>query len=145
MSTRRYTAADRSAAIDQLGDRRAVDQAAHRLHVAEGGPAAGVALWVEPLPGRDSEALLGTVKVAVEDRRLFYQLVAACAQDALDRGFERARFTVRDRRLLLRIQRDFIIEPQAIGRDPETGEAVEWEVSVDLQDALEQLEGAIGA
>lgn len=141
MRVRRPTAADRSALIEHLGGARDVDQASHRIHVAADGAGQGVALWVEPGPG--GEPLLGTVKAAPQDRTLFYQLIEACARDALDRGYERASFVVRDARLLSRIRRDFDVAPQAIGWHPDSGEPVEWEVLVELEDALAQLRRVI--
>ncbi|MEX0785928.1 MAG: hypothetical protein WD939_04770 [Dehalococcoidia bacterium] len=143
MSVRRPTAADRSALIERLGGARAVDQASHRAHVSEEGAEQGVALWIEPGPG--GEPYLGTVKAAPENRKLFYQLIEACARDAFERGYARASFTVRDHRLLSRIQRDFQVEPQAIGWDAGSGEPVEWDVLVDLEDALGQLRRVIDA
>lgn len=141
MSIRRATAADRSALLERLGDARAIDQATHRVHVAASGAEEGVAIWMEPGPGGDP--YLGSVKAPAGDRKLFYQLVRACAQDALDQGYRRAFFTVRDHRLISRIQRDFDVDPVAIGWDADSGDPVEWEVHVDLDDALGQLRRVI--
>ena len=136
-ATRPYEPSDRAAAIAELGDARAVDQTSHRIVVAEGGAAAGIALWTEPGPG--GEPYLGDVKLPGAARRLLYQLIEACAQDALDRGYKHASFTVHDATLLSQIQGDFAIEPQPAAWDSGSGQAVSWEVHVDLQDALAQL------
>lgn len=142
-ATRPYEPSDRAAAIDGLGDARAVDQMSHRMVTADAGAAAGIALWIEPGPG--GEPLLGEVKLPGDDRRLFYQLIEACAQDALDRGHAHASFTVHDARLLSLIERDFIVEPRPAAWDPASGAAVSWEIRVDLQDALDQLRRALDA
>jgi hypothetical protein len=60
LATRPYEPGDRAAAIEELGDARAIDQTSHRFITAEAGAAAGVALWVEPGPG--GEPHLGDVK-----------------------------------------------------------------------------------
>ena len=142
-ATRPYEMSDRASAIEQLGDARAVDQVSHRIHTAEGGPAAGIAIWVEPGPG--GEPYLGAVKLAADNRQLFYQLIQACAQDAIDGGYEHASFTVHDARLLSLIQRDFAVEATPAGWDPEGGQPVQWDIRVELQDALEQLESVLSA
>ena len=142
-ATRPYEPSDRAAAIDALGDARAIDQASHRVVTAEAGAAAGIALWIEPGPG--GEPHLGEVKLPGDDQRLFYQLIEACAQDALDRGYEHASFTVHDAGLLALIERDFIVEPQPSAWDAASGRAVSWEVRVELRDALAQLRRALGA
>ncbi len=142
-ATRPYEQSDRTAAIEELGDARAIDQTSHRMVTADAGAAAGIALWIEPGPG--GEAYLGEVELPGDDRRLFYQLIEACAQDALDRGFKHASFTVHDARLLSLIQRDFNVEPQPSAWDPDSGQAASWEVRVDLQDALVQLRRALDA
>ena len=137
-ATRPYETSDRASAIEQLGDARAVDQVSHRIHTAEGGPTAGVAVWVEPGPG--GEPHLGAVKIPSDNRRLFYQLIEACAQDALDRGYQHASFTVHDAQLLSLIRRNFTVEATPGGWDPESGLPVQWDIRVELQDALEQLQ-----
>ena len=142
-ATRPYKPSERTAAIEALGDARAVDQTSHRIVVADAGPAAGIALWTEPGPG--GEPYLGDVKLPGAARRLFYQLIEACAQDALDRGYEHASLTVHDATLLSLIQDDFTIEPQPTAWDPDSGQPAGWEVRVDLQDALVQLGKALDA
>ncbi|MCI0777510.1 MAG: hypothetical protein J4N95_04965 [Chloroflexi bacterium] len=142
-ATRPYQPSDRTAAIEALGDARAVDQTSHRIVVADAGPAAGIALWTEPGPG--GEPYLGDVKLPGAARRLFYQLIEACAQDALDRGYEHASFTVHDATLLSLIQGDFTIEPQPTAWDPGSGRAASWDIRVNLQDALVQLRRVLDA
>ena len=142
-ATRPYRPTDRTSAIAQLGDARAVDQVSHRIHTAEGGPAVGVAVWVEPGPG--GEPYLGAVKLPSDNRRLFYQLIEACAQDALDRGYQHASFTVHEAQLLSLIRRDFTVEATPAGWDAENGRPVQWDIRVELQDALEQLQRVLRA
>ena len=136
-ATRPYEPSDRAAAIDALGNSRAVDQTSHRIVTAKAGAAAGIAPWFERGPGR--EPSLGWVKLPGDDRRLFYQLIEACAQDALDRSYQHASFTVHDARLLSLIQHTFTVEPQPAAWGPDSGQATSWEIRVDLQDALAQL------
>ena len=142
-ATRPYEPSDRTAAIDTLGDARAVDQTSHRIVTAKAGAAAGIALWIEPGPG--GEPYLGEVKLPDDDRRLFYQLIEACAKDALDRGHEYAWFTVHDARLLSLIQRDFNVEPRPAAWDPVSGRVASWDIRVELQDALAQLRKTLDA
>ncbi len=142
-ATRPYKTSDRADAIAQLGDARAIDQASHHVHTATGGPAAGVAIWVEPGPG--GEPSLGNVKLPGHNRRLFYQLINACAQDALKRGFAHASFIVQDARLLSLIQRDFTVEAEPSAWDAGNGDPVQWEIRVGLEDALRQLRSVLDA
>jgi hypothetical protein len=142
-ATRPFRPADRASAIEELGDARAVDQTSHRVHTANGGPAAGVAVWVEPGPG--GEPYLGEIKLPSDDRQLFYQLIQACAQDAFSRGHEHASFTVHDARLLSLIQRTFTVDAIPAGWDPESSLPVQWDIRIELQDALEQLDLVLDA
>jgi len=136
MPTRPYRPEDRERAIAALGV-RSVDQATHHIHVGDAGPDAGIALWVEPGPG--GEPYLGAITLPSPDRALFYELARASAQDALDRGYTHASFTLQDAALLALIERDFDVEAEPSAWDGGTGEAVQWEVRVDLRDALNQL------
>ncbi len=150
MTIRPFREEDRDRVLALLGERWAIDSPSHHLQVLEASTGstgleagvAGVALWVEPDAGE--EAYLGLVAVtagpAPGDWRPFYRLVAGCAREAVDRGFGRGYFSVHDRGLLGRIQRDFDVRPEPSGWDPATREPVQWEVHVDLQDALRQLE-----
>lgn len=139
---------DRERAQALLGDARAFDSASHKLHVLEeplrpGEPAqvAGVALWIKPDVG--DEGYLGPVAVDLPNRwDLLYQLVAGCVREALAQGLRRGYLTVRDPRLLHRIQRDFTFDVRPSGWDPASGEPVQWDVRADLEDALAQLERA---
>lgn len=136
MAIRPYEEHDRKKALEFLKDSRAIDQAHHRIHVDDAG---GLALWMTP--GAGEEAYLGPVLTTHGDRRLFYRLIAATAQAALDEGFKRAYFTISDPRLLRQLQRDFDIDPQPSGWEPNTNfqVPVQWDVHVDLADALRQL------
>ena len=139
MTIRPFRDQDRGPLLTFLGDARGIDSPSHRLHVAEeGGAIVGAAVWTQPDAGE--EPLLGTVIAPPGRWDLFYGLVKAAAQDALARGFKRARFTLLDRRLLVKLRRDFSIAPVVLGRDPRTGRAVSWEVLVELPDAIRQLD-----
>lgn len=139
MTIRPFREQDRGTLLTLLGDPRAIDSPSHRLHVAEeGGQIVGAVVWTQPDAGE--EALLGTVTAPPERWDLFYGLVKATAEDALARGFKRARFALFDRRLLDKVRRDFSIAPVVVGRDPRSGRAMSWEVLVDLPDALRQLD-----
>lgn len=143
MATRPVTDAERGRAAAVLGDARALASPRSHAHVAEEGPGRGVALWLEPPPGGE-EGCLGTVLVPPgPSPRLFYDLALACARDALSRGVRRGYFTLKDAALLARIQRDFEVEPQAAGWEPVTGRPVAWEIHVDVEDAVRQLERAL--
>ncbi len=135
---RAYTASDRAAALDLVGDPRAIDDASHRIRMARNG--AGLAIWLRPANGLP---LLGPVLTKTPNRRLFYELVQSCAQDAIALGHRRACFVLKDRRLLSLLERDFTIDARPYGHDPATGTAVEWRVEVDLADALRQLGAAL--
>lgn len=136
---RRYVSADRASVLALLGDARAIDSPSSRIHVVEqAGAVVGAVVWVRPDAG--DEAYLGAVMAPAGRRDLFYALIAACAQDAIAQGFALARFDVRNERLLRRIERDFVVAPRVAGRSPTTGQALSWQVRVDLQDALAQLQ-----
>ena len=77
--------------------------------------------------------------------RVFYELALACANDAIARGYDRGYFTIKDHGLLRLLQRTFRIDPVAVGWEPEGGSPSEWEVHVDLRDAVEQLRSLIGS
>ena len=139
MPIRPFRDQDRGAVLTFLGDPRAIDSPSHRLHVAEeGGAIVGAVVWTQPDAGE--EAWLGTVIAPPERWDLFYGLVKATAEDALARGFKRARFTLQDKRLLDKLRRDFTIVPQPSGWNPRTHQPVAWEVTVELEDALRQLQ-----
>ncbi len=130
--------ADRQRAAAILGDERPLDAPDTHVLVAATGPDDGIAVWREPAPGEEPE--LGPVVVpAAAGRQQLYQLALACAEEARSRGYARAHFRVLDERLLAQLKRDFKIDPQPRGWEPNTGRAVEWEIEVDLEDAIRQL------
>ena len=143
MAIRPFRDQDRAEVLTLVGDPRTIDSPGHHLHVAEDeGAIVGAVVWLQPDAG--DEAYLGSVTVNVPDRwDLFYSLVRQTALDAQQRGFTKAVFTVHDPRLLRRLERDFIIDPQPSGWNPVTHEPVQWRVAVDLADALRQLERVI--
>lgn len=138
---RPYEERDRDDVLAVLGDARAIDSPCNRLFVASHSPSAGVAVWVKPDAGE--EGYLGAVETPAGGWKLFYQLVAAACEDAIAQGFRRGYFTVLDDKLLRRLERTFDIHPEACGWEPNTGRPVQWEVHVDLTDALRQLQAVI--
>jgi len=139
--TRPYAPADREAASALIGDIRPLSQPGCHAHVWGGeGVVDGVALWMEPPPGLD-EAYLGPVVATgvISHGERFYELVLACATDALDRGYERGYFTIKDRALWRTLTIMFRIEPVPTGWETEGVQPREWEVHVELPDAIEQL------
>jgi hypothetical protein len=141
-TSRPYTPADRAAAVVLLGDARPLDSPASHTHVSGVGAVDSLALWIEPAPGVD-EPYLGPVITPDGPGLAFYELVLACAADAISRGYRRGYFTIKDSGLLRQLQRTFRIDPVAVGWDPVSGAASEWEVHVDLPDATEQLRNAM--
>ncbi len=141
MPVRPLTNKDRAQVLTLLGDPRTIDSPSNHLHVAEeNGVVVGAVVWVQPSAGE--EALLGAVAAPAGRRDLFYELVKATAEDAVSRGFSKAIFTIRRPALLQRIERDFTITAEASGWNPTTHQPVQWDVHVDLKDALQQLQQA---
>lgn len=137
-ATRPYRESDRERAVALLGDARSLQAPGGHAHVSDGGVDDGIVVWYEP--AANEEPYLGAVILpAGALRQRFYRLVLACAEDALARGFARGRFHVRDERLLTRIQRDFTVDARPSGWEANTGRAVEWEIVVELEDAVRQL------
>ena len=137
-SIRPYEPADRAAALALL-DTRALDDDAHRILVSD--DVKGLALWVRPQAG--DLAYLGPIITTTLDRRLFYELVRACALDAIDVGFKRAYFVMNDARLVARIRRDFTVTVTVYARNGKMQEPTSWRIEVDLEDALAQLEAVL--
>jgi hypothetical protein len=140
---RPYRREDLAAVRTLLGDERALALPGARAHVAAADPRAGVAVWLEPA---GDEGLLAFVATDVRfvspnnGRRLLYELARVCAREALARGVRGGRFVLRDARLRATIARDFAVETEARAIDPRTGEAVEWEVRVDVAEAARSLD-----
>jgi hypothetical protein len=143
---RPYREADRAATLAFLGDGRAIDAPRNHVFLSGGDTPDGVALWAEP-PERSAEPphLGAVVTNAAGTNARFYDLVLACARDALDRGYERGSFTIKNRGLLRVLQATFRIEPVAVGWEAEGRMPAEWEVRVDLRDAVDQLDDVIDA
>lgn len=130
--------ADRGQAAAILGDERALDAPDTHVFVAATGADDGIAVWRESAPGEEPE--LGSVIVPpAAGREQLYQLALACAMDARSQGYTRAHFRVLDGRLLAQLRRDFNIDSRARGWEPNTGRPVEWEIEVELEDAIRQL------
>ena len=140
---RRCQPPDREAASALLGDIRPLDAPGCHTFVFGAASPTGAAVWIEP-PGASDEAYLGPVlTLDGPPSRPFYGLVLACADDALALGFKRAYFTIKDSSLLRLLQRTFRIDPVATGWEPLSGAPSEWEVHVDLPDAIQQLRQVI--
>lgn len=124
---------DHAAALALL--KNGVGHRGNRIFVSDDGK--GAVIWRKPLHGI---ALLGAVATARPNRRLFYELIRACCQDAISTGLERAEFTVHDRRIVSLIERDFNAVGVVEGRNGDTQEPASWRFEVDLKDALRQLD-----
>ena len=142
-AVRPYAPADRAASAALLGDARPLDAPRSHAHLAGAGAVDSLALWLEP-PAGVAEAYLGPVITPAPPKAgAFYELVLACANDASERGYERGYFTIKDAGLLRLLKRTFRIDPVATGWEPEGGSPSEWEVHVDLRDAVAQLHSVI--
>jgi hypothetical protein len=130
---------DRQRAAAVLGGAAVLATGDTHVIVGPGGADDGIAVWREPAPGEEPELGPVIVPAAAGPRRL-YELALACAQDARARGYRRAHVRVLDERLLAQLERDFTIDARPRGWEPNTGRAVEWEIEVDLDDAVGQLE-----
>ncbi len=142
--TRPYTPADHEAASALIGDVRPLGMAGCHAHLSGGeGAVDGVALWLEPPPGSEEAYLGPVVAPGIRLGLRYYELVLACANDALDRGYRRGYFTIKGRGALRDLTDAFRVEPVATGWETEGDRAREWEVHVDLPDAIEQLRNII--
>jgi hypothetical protein len=137
---RPFEAADAEAARALIGDIRPLRAAGgHAVVSTKDGVLDGVALWFEP-PAGSEEAYLGPVIApGVSPGLRFYEMVLMCARDAAGLGYLQGFFTVKDRGLLRMLTQAFRISPVATGWETEGGMPREWEVHVDLTDAIEQL------
>jgi len=129
---------DQNAVRALLGDLE--PQRAILILAEEAGLITGAATWLEPDAG---PALLGNVVTTNNDRRTFYQLIRRCAQDAIDSSHDEATFTLTDHALLALVETQFTTAPEITGTDPATGAPTAWRVTVDLRDAIRQLDRAI--
>jgi len=142
-AVRPYGSDDLVSVAGLVGDERAVEQERHRAHVAAHDARAGVAVWIETSDRQGVLSLVATdprLVSANNARRLFYELALACARDALGRGVERGRFTLRDARVVAMVEKDFNVVARGVGRNPRTGVEVGWEVVVDVATVVRQLE-----
>ncbi len=135
MPVRKYRPADRKMVLTLLQHKQAIDASHARIFVSADGT--GVARWVHPASG--DIAYLGPILTVVPDRRLFYDLILACCDDAIAAGFAVAEFHLRDRRLMLMVKRDFNVTIEVFGRNGATQKPTSWRVEVDLLDAQAQL------
>ncbi len=147
---RAYDAVRDGVAGRLLAGAEALASRGNLVYVHVDGPAQGLAVFSVPESGDPSSGSgLGTARLGLVYTPpgagalgVFYRLVRFGVDELIARGFKKGRFEVRDAALLRRLQRTFFITAQPFGRDPLTGEAVSWEVEVDLEDALAQL-GAV--
>lgn len=132
-----YEATDLDAAVALGIDSRGVDDSGMHLHVAKkDGAVVGVGVL---LADSQSEAYLAFIGTKVRDWPLMFQLAAACCQDAIDQGHIRGYFVIKSATLLERVKAEFDIKVEVRGRHPGNQEAAEWEIHVDLADAMVQL------
>ena len=123
---------------DLVGDRAALTIAYNHAHVAQGfATITGLAIWHEPESGAPNGLFISLRSGGTPAD--MYALVEACVEDAIARGHTQATFTIYRRALLQQLQRDFTISAIVTGRRQRRG-AVEWDVTVDLADALDQLQ-----
>ncbi len=130
MTTRRTVPADRTAAIAALGDPRVIDQEHVRAWTDGNGGFVTLDVARRPLP--DMGAIVGA-----RGRRQRYELALAACQGALDFGATHATFDVIQRTMLTDIERSFDVAPVVIAAVDD--EPVGWTITVDLEDAKQQL------
>lgn len=133
-AVRAYRNSDRAKAIERLGDARVIDQATHSI-VTDGD---GFAVWRDA--GEVAE--LGAVVNPGGDRKQFYRLVLETANQANDAGFETATFQLYDQRLVDLIERDFNNAEIRVEGTLE-GAPAAWRVTVEIADAIAQLQAVI--
>lgn len=144
MLVRAYQTGD-DAKVTQLLGLDATSARPHRIVLAqEGDTVKGAAIW-QGEPG--GVAQLGDVALTDANRRdVFYSLIRGVALAMIGEGFTRGTFTLRDPALLARIERDFRVATKVTGREPSndgSGLPLTWEITVDLEDAINQLEAAL--
>ena len=139
MTVRPFQEQDREQTLAFLDDARAIDSSGHHLHVVEEDAALrGVSLWFAT---SRAEGRLATIHTAEDQpRHTFYDLAAAACRDAIATGLSEGTFELRNPALLRSLQRDFAIDPRPSAWDPISREPIQWKVTVDLRDALQQLE-----
>lgn len=136
MTIRPFQESDRTDALDLIGDARSIDSPGNHTFVAEeDGRLVGFAVWAE----EGTRGYLGGMSVTQTNWPLFFRLAGACCQDAINRGFTRGYFTLKRAALLARVETEFEVTAMPAGWDPQTGEAVHWEIEVDLENAMQQL------
>ncbi len=142
---------DRASLLTWAVNKQSLDSPTNRILVLDelndaGKPTgllAGFVFWTRPDAG--DEAYLGAVNVAMvqgsfaQRRRAFYELIRAAVQDIIADGFTRGFFSLFDERLLAQVDRDFNINSLPSARHPTTGQPVQWDIHVNLADALDQL------
>ena len=108
------------------------------IEIAEDGPDKVLVVWYSP--ENDDVAILGIVLGVGPFRRdLFYGAILTACEAAIVAGHTKATFRILDRRLVLRIKRDFQEEPTPEGRNVKTGQPGHWELTVNLTDAATKL------
>lgn len=136
MVIRPFRESDRTDTLNLVGDARSIDSPQnHTFVVEEGGRLVGFAVWAE----EGTRGYLGGMGAEETNWPLFFRLAGACCQDAIDRGFTRGYFTLKSAVLLRKVETEFEVTAVPAGWDPSTGEAVHWEIEVDLENAMQQL------
>lgn len=138
---RYYNTLDRQVALAHI-PQRILDGRDSKLTVANAGPQAGWARWIDSDNG--SLPVLAEIWVPQPtDRKLFYRLIAFTAEWAIERGYKRAWFPIVDLRVLEMVERTFNVVVRIEAIDTKTGKPSRWSIEVDLADALEQLQAVI--
>jgi hypothetical protein len=112
----------------------------HALHVIVAdarGTTKGAATLL--LPDAGDTVHMGAVATDPPNWRLAQDLVAACIDESLARGFTKGDMEIHDRRLLERITEQFKGDVQDIGYNQLTGEVGYWLFVIDLADAQRQM------
>lgn len=120
---------DRTAALDALGDHRAIDQP--RQKVLTDGEAFITVDLARTVPH------IGAIAGNVRGLPAMFALALAACEVALDAGFTVGKFTILKRTLLRTIQRTFNVVTQVVAELD--GRPVMWELTVDLADARQQV------
>jgi len=114
----------------------------HALHVIVDTDARGTTKGAATLllPDAGDTVHMGAVATDPPDWRLAQDLVAACINESLARGFTKGDMEIHDRRLLDLITKDFKGDVQDVGYNQLTGEVGHWLFVVDLADAQRQMQ-----
>jgi len=134
-------------------EEKTVDQDCTHIHIAkdDNGKIIGGAVWMKPTEGDEAELMCivteqgnfcNTLLNPTGSFSTYYKLIVACIEDALAQGMTKGVFTIRNKTLIGTLKKTFNIKPIVRGVNLGEGDN-EWEVHVDLEDALTQVKGVI--